>query len=87
LHPRFLLDTHIVVRWLYEPKRLSREQVRVLNDAGRHGDCVGLSAMSLLELATLNEEKQRLSFRLENVFRELDNNPAFLIMPLTTEIA
>jgi PIN domain nuclease of toxin-antitoxin system len=43
--------------------------------------------MSLLELAFLNEGKQRLNFRLEEVFRALDTNPAFRIIPLTTEIA
>jgi len=43
--------------------------------------------MSLLELAFLNEGKQRLSFRLEKVFYELDTNPVFRIIPLTTDIA
>jgi PIN domain nuclease of toxin-antitoxin system len=46
-----------------------------------------VSAMSLLELAFLNEGKQRLRFRLESVFHELDTNPAFRIIPLTTDIA
>jgi hypothetical protein len=41
--------------------------------------------MSLLELAFLNEGKQRLNFRLEEVFRALDTNPAFRIIPLTTK--
>lgn len=43
--------------------------------------------MSLLELAFLNEGKQRLSFRLEKVFHELDTNPVFRIIPLTTDVA
>jgi PIN domain nuclease of toxin-antitoxin system len=43
--------------------------------------------MSLLELAFLNEGKQRLSFRLEKEYYELDTNPAFRIIPLTTDIA
>ena len=34
-----------------------------------------------------NEGKQRLNFRLEEVFRALDTNPAFRIIPLTTEVA
>ena len=85
MNPRFLLDTHIVVRWLYESKKLSREQCRVLDDVERHRECVGVSAMSLLELAFLNEGKQRLSFRLEKVFYELDTNPVFRIIPLTTD--
>ena len=87
MNPHLLLDTHIVVRWLYEPRRLSREQCRILDDVDRHRECVGVSAMSLLELAFLNEGKQRLSFRLEKVFYELDTNPVFRIIPLTTDIA
>jgi PIN domain nuclease of toxin-antitoxin system len=87
LNPRLLLDTHIVVRWLYEPKKLSREQCRVLDDAERCGECVGVSAMSLLEITLLNEGRQRLSVRLDQVFHELDTNPAIRIIPLTTDVA
>jgi len=43
--------------------------------------------MSLLELAFLNEGKQRLNFRLEEVLHALDTNPAFRIIPLTTDVA
>jgi PIN domain nuclease of toxin-antitoxin system len=87
LNPRFLLDTHIVVRWLYESKKLSREQCRVLDDAERRGECVGISAMSLLEIALLQEGRQRLNVRLDQVFHELDTNPVFRIIPLTTDVA
>lgn len=87
MNPRLLLDTHIVVRWLYESKKLSREQCRVLDDAERRGECVGISAMSLLEIALLQEGRQRLNVRLDQVFHELDTNPAFRIIPLTTDVA
>jgi PIN domain nuclease of toxin-antitoxin system len=76
-----------VVRWLYESKKLSREQCRALDDAERRGECVGISAMSLLEIALLNEGRQRLSVRLDQVFHELDTNPAIRIIPLTTDVA
>jgi PIN domain nuclease of toxin-antitoxin system len=42
--------------------------------------------MSLLELAFLNEAKQRLSFRLEKLLYELDTNPVFRIIPLTSDV-
>ena len=82
-----LLDTHIVVRWLYEPKRLSREQRRMLETAEMHGAFLWLSAMSLLEIATMNEGKRRLIFEIEDLLQQLDSNPTFRIIPLTTEIA
>lgn len=87
MNPRFLLDTHIVVRWLYEPKRLSREQRLVIENTERRMECVGGSAMSLLEIALLNEGRQRLSVSLDQVFHELDTNPVFRIIPITTDVA
>jgi PIN domain nuclease of toxin-antitoxin system len=87
LNPRLLLDTHIVVRWLYESKKLSREQCRVLDDAERRGECVGICAISLLEIVLLNEGRQRLSVTLDQVFHELDTNPVFRIIPITTDVA
>ena len=86
MNPRLLLDTHIVARWLYEPKRLSSEQRRVLDDAVRRGECVGVSAFSVIEIVLLAEARQRLIVRLDQLFHELDTNPAIRIIPLTTDV-
>ena len=48
---RLLLDTHIVIRWLAEPRKLSREQLRALEDTVRRTEPVAFSAISLLEIA------------------------------------
>ena len=85
MNPRFLLDTHIVVRWLAEPKKLSREQVRVINDALRCGECLGVSAISLLEVGLLSEGR-RISAGLDALLHELNTNPAFRIIPLTADV-
>ena len=77
MSPRFLLDTHVLVRWLAAPKRLSREQTRILRDAVRHREPVAISAITLLEIAVLVEE----------LFTELESNPAFQIIPLTVDVA
>ncbi|MBK5295345.1 MAG: type II toxin-antitoxin system VapC family toxin [Acidobacteriia bacterium] len=87
MNPRFLLDTHVVVRWLSNPKKLSREQNRVLEEAIRHGERVGVSAISLLEIAMLAEGRQRISTGLNDLFHQLDENPAFRIIPFTSDIA
>ena len=86
MNPRFLLDTHIVVRWLYEPRKLSREQHRVLDETVERGECAGVSAFSLLEIAMLAEGR-RISVNLDELLHELDTNPSFRIMPLTTDVA
>jgi len=66
---------------------LSLEQRLVIDSAERRGECVALSAISFLEIALLNEGRQRLSVSLDQVFRELDTRPVFRIIPLTTDVA
>jgi PIN domain nuclease of toxin-antitoxin system len=87
LLPRLLLDTHIVVRWLTNPKKLSREQVRVLEDAVRRAEPVALSAMSLLEIAVLGSAgKLGIKVPLDELFEDLEA-PLFQILPITREVA
>jgi PIN domain nuclease of toxin-antitoxin system len=86
LLPRLLLDTHVLVRWLFEDKKLSREQARVLDAAVRRAEPVALSVMSLLEIAMLTNQG-RLRTRVDEFFEELQANPLFLILPLSYEVA
>jgi PIN domain nuclease of toxin-antitoxin system len=85
---QLLLDTHVVLRWLFEPKRLSREQIRVVRLADRRGTAVGLSAVSLLEIATWASERRRgVGAMNEDIFALLETNPMFRILPITIPIA
>jgi PIN domain nuclease of toxin-antitoxin system len=88
LQPRLLLDTHILIRWLSEARKLSREQLRALEAAVKRGEPVAFSAITLLELAVLAErEKTALKTPLDEFFRELSSNPVFRVLPLTYEVA
>jgi len=88
LNPRFLLDTHVVVRWLAAPKKLSRDQTRVLRDAVRRREPVAVSAITLLEIAILfGEGTTRSDIPVRDLLGELDSNPAFQIVPLTVDVA
>lgn len=88
MRPRFLLDTHIIVRWLSESARLSREQARVLNDATRTGEPVALSGISLLEIAVLFARgRHRMKSTPAELLGTLDDNPAFQVLPITVDIA
>lgn len=84
--PRFLLDTHVVVRWVMEAKKLSREQSRVVEGAVSRAETIALSSMSLLEAAVLTTEG-KLKMPLDEFFEILQGNPLFRILPLTCEIA
>jgi PIN domain nuclease of toxin-antitoxin system len=80
------LDTHVAVRWLLEVKKLSREQIRAIEGAERRTEPVGLSAMSLLEIAVLTTQG-KLRLRVDEFFEELQANPLFRILPLSYEVA
>lgn len=86
--PRLLLDTHVAVRWLIDPKKLSREQFHALNEATRRGEPVTLSSISLLEAAVLTSQgRLRLKISLDEFFEGLQANPLLQVLPLTYEIA
>jgi PIN domain nuclease of toxin-antitoxin system len=88
LNPRLLLDTRIAVRWLAAPKKLSREQTRVLRDAVRRHEPVAISAITLLEIAVLfGEGRTRSEIPLDELLDEFDSNAVFQIIPLTVDVA
>ena len=83
-----MLDTHILVRWLGDPKRLSRDQARILNEVIRRRETVGISAITLLEVAILSRDGPlRMKLSMDDVFGELEASPVFRILQLTIEIA
>ena len=84
--PRLLLDTHVIVRWLMESKRLSREQARVLEAATRRGETLAISAVTLIEIAMLTSEG-RLRIAPDVIFEKLRESIVFRILPITFEIA
>lgn len=89
LQVSLLLDTNIVIRWLIEPKKLSREQVRALEQAVRRRETISVCAITLIEIATLfTDGPVRIkTTTAEALFEELGRNPTFQILPLSFEIA
>lgn len=86
LPPRLLLDTHVIVRWLFESRKLTRDQLRVLERAVRRAEPVAFSAISLLEIAVLATEG-KLKAPLHEFLAGLEANPVFRMLPLTYDIA
>ncbi|MDQ2841938.1 MAG: type II toxin-antitoxin system VapC family toxin [Acidobacteriota bacterium] len=88
MNPRFLLDTHIFVHWLATPGKLSREQARVLREAVLRREPVAISAISLVEMAVLfGEGSTRSAIPVDELFNEIESNPALQIVPLTVDVA
>ena len=82
------LDTHVLVCWLVDPKRLSREQLRVLRGAVWRCEPLTLSAMTLLEIAVLfGEGSTRLTVPAQELLSALAPGSGFHIVPIDVEIA
>ena len=86
--PRLLLDTHILIRWVTEPKKVSKEQLRALENSVRRTELAAISAISLLETAVLaSQGRRRLKMSLNEFFEELQGNPVFRVLRVTYEVA
>jgi PIN domain nuclease of toxin-antitoxin system len=88
LTPRFLLDTHILIRWRADPKRLSRQQARVMDEADRRVEIMAISAFTLVELTTLSLDKAfRTNAGVDELLDALETSPTISILPITVAIA
>jgi PIN domain nuclease of toxin-antitoxin system len=59
----------------------------VLDDAILKGTHLGISAISLVEIAFLGESRGRLVIGVNDLFHQVDADPAFQILPITTDVA
>jgi PIN domain nuclease of toxin-antitoxin system len=83
-----LLDTHILLLWMGDPKRLSRTQLRAIEGAVSRHEGLGISAMTLLEIAMLErEQKIDLKGTIDDLFAEMQSSLELQLLPLTYEIA
>ena len=83
-----LLDTHILVRWVSDNRRLSRRQIAVIEAAQQRSEPLALSPITLLEIAYLvSSEKLALKSSLSDSFDDLRGNPLFVLLPLSYEVA
>ena len=88
LVPRLLLDTHILVRWMTDAKKLSLEQARTLEAATRNGEPFAISAITLLEIAILaGDGRLGLGIPLQEFLDVLQASPTILTLALNHEIA
>ena len=83
---RFLLDTHVVIRWISDTKKVSRDQIRVLEASVSRNEPLAISAISLLEIAVLPEVGRYKQER-DKLLHLVETNPVFTVLPLSFEIA
>jgi PIN domain nuclease of toxin-antitoxin system len=84
----FLLDTHILLWWRAGFDRLSKAQQQVLAAEEQHGRPVGVSAISLRELAMIAQRRRiRIDTPIDKWLEDMESHPLITIFPLTSEIA
>jgi PIN domain nuclease of toxin-antitoxin system len=84
----YLLDTHVFFWRVAEPSKLSETQNRLLDRAEEDGEAVGLSAISLWELA-MHAQRGRIEPPkiMDLRLGDIESDPRVVILPLTGRIA
>lgn len=86
--PSLLLDTHVLIRWHFDSRRLSREQSKAMQLASRKSAPFAFSAVTLIEIALLHGDGNlKLRSGLDQFLAELEESPDFLLLPVTAGIA
>ena len=85
---RYLLDTHVLVFWYADDRKLSRPYRQLLGRIERRGEQIGVSAISLWEIAKLVERsKLQLQRSLDECLAEVETNPSIELLPISARIA
>ena len=78
----------MLIRYLQEPRKLSREQLRLLDDSYRRNETIAISAITLLEVGRLvTEVRSRFQQTVESLMSELQEDANLTVLPITFEIA
>ena len=80
-----MLDTHVLIRWLAESRKLSRDQLRVLRDGVGRGQPLAVSAITLMEIAVIPGDRLRSS--IGEILAALEPGRGFHIIHIDLEIA
>jgi PIN domain nuclease of toxin-antitoxin system len=84
-----ILDTHILIWWLHNlMDGLTKSQRNVLSEAESREEPLGVSAITLWEIAMLLQ-RGRIGIKksLDEFLEEIDSHPLLAILPLTRKVA
>ena len=85
---KYLLDTHVLIWWLTDDRKLSKGHATLLERSERSATPVGLSAMSLWEIAKLVERGRiELTQSVDDSLDQLETSAFITILPLTGRVA
>ena len=85
---KYLLDTHVVIWWLNDDRKLSKSHAKLLERSERSGTALGVSAISLWEIAKLVERgRLELTRSIDDSLEQLETSALVTILPLTGRVA
>ena len=85
---KYLLDTHVAVWWFFADRKLDRDHARILERSDRAGEELGLSAISLWEIALLAaRDRLDLPQPIDECIALLETNARLAILPLNGRVA
>ena len=85
---KYLLDTHVVIWWLNDDRKLSKAYARLLERSERSGTAMGISAITLWEIAKLVERgRLELTQSVGDSLEQLETSALVTILPLTGRVA
>ena len=83
-----LLDTHVVLWWLFDMPELSELFRARLERALHAGESLAISAISFWEIAKLTQRgRLELDLALDELLEFVESHPAVRVLPLTAQIA
>lgn len=84
---KYLIDTHVLLWWFLDSFDLPNEYQSLFDQHESKKQEVGISIISLWEIAKLVENnKLTIRFSLDDWFEELENDPILEIFPLSRNI-
>jgi len=85
---RAIADTHALIWYLFDNKRLSRRAKEFIENASNDGEKIGFSAISLVEIVYLIEKEKIDPGTLERLLNVTETSDAALVeLPVTGQIA
>lgn len=85
---KYLLDTHVAVWWLFNDRKLPKDHARLIERAQTAGTLVGISAISLWEIAKLGQaDRLDMDETTSELLERIESSTLFTILPLTGKIA
>ena len=80
-----LVDTHIVLWLALEPERISKKVQAVIDEARGNGAGLAISAMTLVEIATLfGNRRFQLAISIESFLHEVERK--FVVLPINARV-